>query len=415
MGLFSFFTKSPEEQQQALTQGAAETADNVAGGFFSMLWGGIKFVGMALLAITGIAFLTGNGDKVKEMFGGLVKGAQNLAGSAGEKLGITEQTQGDRDLGADGSTIVAAASSGDRTINTKLDFKEYDPDAAPFTNDSSKGAWVTLDLEGNPIAGNSIDRKGDIMSTGKLVSAGVIKEMEENDDLPEGFLDGLNNSQTVQTKSGKRPLVEGWLQNSSNEAADRVLKAVADELGVGQAEVIDRANKIIQEKWGMDQTEIANFSGLTTSWDGSQHRYVREGADSASTPVQLARTTAIIGSRYSDELEPYLSADLSHTGLARHSQYELAKSGTGNGDEDRTSGITKSMVGYDKDTGGAIAVLEQGVSDWSSATEWHAAINSASNSLSQTAIASADVDAPASPATTPQGQQGQSASAAVST
>jgi hypothetical protein len=430
MGILSFLfsDKTPEQKAEEVAANATEAAVSAGDGFLGFL--GNLFKPLLLIGGLVLGFLALTNEKFREGIG-------NLFGGIGEKLGFTEQKVGDEQTDqpeTQNQPRTAPIVEGELYKGKKeVTLQKYDAsDTTKFSNDTAQGAWVTVDAEGNPIAGNSIDRKGDIMSTGKLISAGVIKELIESKELSPDFLEKLDKSQQVRTKDGMRPVVQAWLQNSSNEAADLILKAAADEMGVGQNQeqkqdyVIDRANQIIKEKWGMKHTSIANFSGLTTSWDGTQHRYVREGADSASTPYELAMTTMTIGRKF-PELSVYADAGKSQTGLAEHQEYELAKSGTGNGDEGRTSGMTKSMAGYDMHSGGAIAVLEQGVSNNDTAPEWHAAINSASKGLQDIVIAnkenttvaannaSAEVNEVSAPAATPATAQASQQAALAST
>lgn len=421
-----------KDPKVALAEGADELGEKVTNGFFgwvaNLFKGALGFIGSMILPVLGImAVMIGikyfgseeGKEQVEEGFAKagdtLKRGWDKLAGlfDKDESVADASDKSGHPDGDEDRNLPEADSNGSNHTVEPKVyeyngvETKLIPKDQQNLENiTNKKGAhWVSVDSKGNPVAGNKIHTKGDLMSTGKLISAGVLKSFEgEEGGLPEGFLDNLNDNMTVGTRfEGQRPLVDGWLQNSSNIAADRILGEVSKEMGISKDAVIDKMNNRIQNEWGYKNTEIANLSGLTTSYDGVAHRYVRPGADSASTPYELAVLTMKIG-RESPDLQKYASADSSRTGLQEHSEFEFAKSGTGNGDEAKTSGITKSMIGYDEDTGGAVAVLEQGVSSRELATEWHNTINQATAGMQQAAVAADSVKPSQKVITSPEGK-----------
>jgi N-acetylmuramoyl-L-alanine amidase len=246
-----------------------------------------------------------------------------------------------------------------------------------FTYDLGKPAFVSLNADGEPVAGNNITAAGDPMSVNKAILIAAIADLQESGALPADFLDKMNEMRIFAPENlvnEEVRLVEGTIQRSSNTAARALAIEAAVAAGLeGETPyqaMVDHMN-VVAKKYGAEATTLYSASGLNsgdTILREQQYPGKIKGIN-VTTVLDVATVMYEANRRHPEVFQKYLNIGERHTGRKLETEYgtTLGKTGSGRGGVHYNDGAYRSWVGILGDSGATYVVMEASREEFSKA------------------------------------------------
>lgn len=336
-----------EEARQRIEANARDHAAATAGqgeGFSEELF---------LLGLLGasMAYMSGNPEAGDRILDAIIPGAAN----PGQSTRRSSTVRPDRGVDTTGVDAGSRTAGGTTNGPAPRDVIAGEDLGGNFTNNPNYAYWVSLDSEGNPVAGNMIAAPATPMSTTKMATLLTLSDMMRDGDLPESFL--RDNAARVNR----------MMQSSSNvtpyELASLAGAALAGENGFPRdpfQAFVQRMNVMAEER-GLEGTTYASATGLNKADNSKTQEDIR--GQNVTTALDAARVGFYLNRDHPEIAQQFADIGSGHTGRRFDgvNGTTMGKTGTGFGNEgrnDRSHGANRAWVGMIGRNGAAYAVLE---------------------------------------------------------